>query len=52
MEVEFQVVKGAIAARKKPRKLAFAKWKGRFAKDLRRLGFQSGDEFVEAIRGR
>ena len=51
-EVEFQVVKGAIVLNKRPRQLRLAKWKGRCGKSLKELGYRSGDDFIEGVRGR
>ncbi len=40
-EVEFQVVNNSILLRKKPRKLALARWKGRCRKSFEELGYSS-----------
>ena len=50
-EVEFQVVDNSILLRKKPRKLALARWKGRCKKSFNELGDTRVDEFIEDVRG-
>ena len=51
-EVEFQVIKGQIVLRKKPKELKLEKWKGRCKESFARLGYASVDKFVEDVRGR
>ncbi len=51
-EVEFQVVNNSILLRKKPRKLALARWKGRCRKSFAELRYARVDEFIQDVRGR
>ena len=51
-EVEFRVVRGAITLKKAPKKLDFEKWRGYCAESFKKLGYKSGDEYIEDIRGR
>ena len=51
-EVDFQIINGSIVLEKMPRKLNLAKWKGRCRKSLTHLGYDSGDDFIEDVRGR
>jgi AbrB family looped-hinge helix DNA binding protein len=51
-EVEILVVNKSIILRKKPRKLALARWKGRCRKSFVDLGYSRVDEFIEDVRGR
>jgi AbrB family looped-hinge helix DNA binding protein len=51
-DVEFHIVGGSIVLKKAPKKLNLAKWKGRCAESFAKLGYSSGDEFLEDVRGR
>ena len=51
-EVEFQIAKGSIQLRKKPRKLNLDRWKGYCRKSFKELGYSQVDEYIEAVRGR
>jgi hypothetical protein len=47
-----RVIKPKDLLRKKPRKLALARWMGRCKKSSEKLGYASVDEFIEDVRGR
>ncbi len=51
-EVEFEVVRGIIVLRKRTPGLRLRKWAGAGARRWRQLGFNSVDEFIEAVRSR
>jgi AbrB family looped-hinge helix DNA binding protein len=51
-EIEFRVTNGAIVLKKAAKKLNLAKWKGRCSGAAAKLGYSSGDQFIEDIRGR
>lgn len=51
-EVEFEVLKGVIVLRRATPTLKLRKWAGSGSRRLKQLGFESVDEFVEAVRGR
>ena len=51
-KVQFDVVKGVVVLRKAAPKLTLRNWQGRCAESLREMGFNSVDEFIEAVRGR
>ena len=51
-EVEFRVDNGTIILQKKPGRISFRDWKGRWRNSLRDLGYSSVDEYIEDIRGR
>lgn len=51
-KVEFHIVDGVLVLRKAGKGPDFAKWKGRCADSLKRLGFRSSEEFLQAARGR
>ena len=51
-EVEFQVINGSIVLKKAPKKLNFAKWKGRCGRSFAKLGYTSVDTFIDDVRGR
>lgn len=51
-EVEFCIVDGSIVLKKAPKKLNFAKWKGRCGDSFKKLGYSSVDKFIEDVRGR
>ena len=56
IEVEIKLENGIVTVRPKPDMSDFdaavKKWRGTATKRLRSLGFNSTDEFIEAIRGR
>ena len=51
-EVEFHVVGGSIILKKASKKLNLAKWKGRCGDSFAKLGYSSGDQFIDDVRGR
>ena len=51
-EMEFQVVRGAIVLRKKPKSLGLKKWRGRCADSFSELGYRDVDDYIEGVRGR
>jgi AbrB family looped-hinge helix DNA binding protein len=50
--VQFDIIKGVIVLRKAELKLTLRKWQGSCAGSLKKLGFTSVDDFIEAVRGR
>lgn len=51
-EVDFEVVNGVIVLRKRTPGLKLRKWAGAGARRWKQLGFNSVDEFIEAVRSR
>jgi AbrB family looped-hinge helix DNA binding protein len=51
-EVEFEIAHGRLMIKKKAKPLNFGKWKGFCRKNLKKMGFESTDAFIETIRGR
>lgn len=51
-EVEFEVIRGVIVLRKAAPAVNLRKWKGTRTSALKRMGFGTVDEFIEAVRGR
>jgi len=45
------MVGGSLILKKAPRKLNLAKWKGRCAGTLAKLGYSCVDQFINDVRG-
>jgi AbrB family looped-hinge helix DNA binding protein len=50
-EVEFEVVKGEVVLRKKPKRVDFARWSGYCAKSASEPGL-TVDELIDELRGK